>query len=1490
MERSGETGPSREDETHTLRRLGDLLRPYYARLIGVLVMLFALTGANIARPILVGLFVDHVLNAQKLAILWLILAGFLLIYLVRNILYFYSKYSTVQVGENVAFTLRKRLFERLQQMNLQFYKKHNAGQISSRVMNDSFVVQSFIQDNMPTLLQSSLMTLGLVAALFTINPTLGLAATIVLPCHLIAAKYFRRPIKRSSKQAQQQLGVVQGNLIEKFLGVEVVKGFTGEQRETEAFQSAIESSRRWQLRSHKFHVFQKVVADLLIGIGTVALIGFGALQVVQGPMSTGDFMAFFGLVMMLYPEVLELMSGFAKLTKASSSIDRVFEVLEADASESAERAQPITQPIRGEIEFDSVSFQYEPGTPVLRDVSLKVPAGKVCAIIGPSGTGKSTLVNLVPRFRDPDYGYVRVDGVDVRDYDLRHLRSAIGIAFQDCFLFNSTIMENLRYARPDATREQIIEMAQRTGAHDFISKLPDGYDTRVGEEGISVSRGEAQRITLTRAMLKDPQILILDEATASIDTAGQAKIIPAVLDFMHGKTTLMITHNPELITHADMVVQIVEGRVVFQGPPEQLDSEVLRPRPGGESLRRRPPSDSGIWDAARLALIAGLLTLGSAAGARAYAQANGQAAAPAAAARGEAEPADAPAETPAPADATGRFIPLPGLNTVEIRELIDVARITARAELGYEQVGDALAETLPDAPPEIKNPVTLARAEGEGLRALQMGYQLFRSQPPRIYLVGYTLLDDRTQGNPDVEALAQMIGDGREALEKQYETISPQDLTTGAITLSYVEADRCLGMLKGLGYQTIEYKGGNGLGKNQIIEPTAEVDVKDLPAVMLVPGSDAIDLVGGDEARGGAFGLVMTPSIANELPHNTAASRTMDLMVLYHPAHPEQFSEVLDRVRNSIDLPARQILIEAMVLEISETGLDKLGVEWELSTPFGSDPLDNVSDVMLGRLPDFPGGQQPTADVEISDVFGHFKVQLQALVREGRARILSRPSVLTLDNRQASLRVGEEIPVATSATGLRGGDKISFDFKYIPVGILLNVRPRIAADGEEVSMQVDGIVSATVPGEELIVRDQNGNELARAPRISARRVQTYSRIANNTPFIIGGLVSRDDTMTEDKVPLLGDLPAIGGLFRSRETDKLRREVIIVITPYVLPDNRTVGRNMPKDEDAFDSFGNDLFRDAYRIRADDVFDLAFITDNPQLKAYKQLATDLVRNNFKLADRYPFNRFIGDRVPGERILVRSEVYEVIKRLDLSDQVDARRIIFFEPEEASPSGFDVSFLAAYLDGLADAPPAEKKGGLFGGEAEDDLASLFRGLDGQALAMTYTMQYGNGVSRILDQPVPEVRLVDCPDRDAWAQLLWELNQPDDQGRPRHTILLYDEEDLVRIKRAVLLKRVVQLNANRNALTLNNFSIGRLLLMPTVRKGKVYLLDEEAAKYFFYTEQYYPALQKELMRDVEALKNAMKLPEVSQYLDRIELPQDEPFMPRLDIQMPQAP
>ncbi|NOY79673.1 MAG: hypothetical protein GXP31_01580 [Kiritimatiellaeota bacterium] len=684
---------------------------------------------------------------------------------------------------------------------------------------------------------------------------------------------------------------------------------------------------------------------------------------------------------------------------------------------------------------------------------------------------------------------------------------------------------------------------------------------------------------------------------------------------------------------------------------------------------------------------------------------------------------------------------------------------------------------------------------------------------------------------------------------------SIENIVARKISLSYTDPKRCLLMLQTFGYATGE------AGK--------PVDPKRLPYIIESPSTKNYDL---PNAKNQKFPLTETDPIH-------------ELVVFFDRNRPEQFGAVQERIRETIDVPARQIMIEAMVLEISSGALADLGVQWDLDRSTLKSDANWLKEHTTGTLrvgnvvlPDGNAIANATLDATFSDVFKHFEVQLRALIIAKKAKVLSRPSVLTLDNRMAYINVSEEIPVAESRF-LANGNVSQVSFKKETAGIELTVRPRVNVFGTEIGMQIAAAVTAEIPGEEEIVKDFNGNVVATSPRISVRRVQTYARIANNTPFIIGGLIAADDKEAARKVPVLGDIPLIGGLFRTRATDHGKREVIIVITPHVLPNERAIAGALPKDEDSFDNFGNQLFRNAYRIRSEDVFDLAFLTENREIIRFQQVADKIVTDNYALAAAYPINHFAGGRIPGEDILVCRQIYEVIKRKKLDRDLDIERTIYFEPRKDKEAGFGVDFLVRRLKALADRDPAFPVLTETPSPVRKVLAP--RNADRnptEALVLTFEPHRESAqASDLMREPVPELKVVECPDEQTWGKMLWELNQPTADGAARYTIILRTPEDLTRLKRAILLKRTVALNARDRELTLKNFSLGHILQLPTVKPDQVFLIDAEVARYFFYTEQYYPAVQKVLEKAIQAFQKLLKEPAFAKYAPSVADAHSEP-------------
>jgi hypothetical protein len=371
----------------------------------------------------------------------------------------------------------------------------------------------------------------------------------------------------------------------------------------------------------------------------------------------------------------------------------------------------------------------------------------------------------------------------------------------------------------------------------------------------------------------------------------------------------------------------------------------------------------------------------------------------------------------------------------------------------------------------------------------------------------------------------------------------------------------------------------------------------------------------------------------------------------------------------------------------------------------------------------------------------------------------------------------------------------------------------------------DIIVSARKPESDLEIRDEDGQLLASAPTITNRRVQTYARIQNNTPFIIGGLVSRNDIEIFEKVPLLGDLPLLGVLFRSESSRKVRNEVIIVLTPYVLPEKLHFSRALPAEGKYFDDKDSELFRKSFRIQSGDILNVSFLYRNERFQKFRNIALDAIKENYTLAERDPFHSFAEGRLPGERVLVNHIIYNTLTRLGLADSVN-RDLIFLLTDQDS-GGYQAEYLQAILTRL-------------GGDG--DTANFFTKYPDKALAISfYDLYESPNKESLVSEPVPQLKIYPCPDRKAWTKLLWELNQPTQEGRKRYTVLIHREEDIQRLQKSILIKYILTINGGKGPeASLLKFIPGRVLEMPNVNPERAHVINAEVARYFFHSSEHF--------------------------------------------------
>ncbi len=566
---------------NVIKELAGLVKPYKYVLLAVLFCLVVLSCCNLAMPFVLKYVINNVFlpgeagvadPSSLLSILLYVLVIIFVIYGLRNLLFYLSKTRVMVVGEKTAFELRQRLIRHLHTLSVDFYQQNKPGKISARVMQDAQSIKQFIQDELASMMINVLMLVVAAGIMFHMHWMLTLATLAVLPFHVLVYYLFRKPITAYAREAKERIADVSGDLIEQFDGAATVKASTTQLIEQEKFRESLRKGMRAQIRQSRYYTLQKVAADLFVGLGIIVLFGLGGYLVLYRGMKPGDFVAFFFYVRILYPRLIELVSQAGKFSRAGTSVERVFEMLNLEPGVPENPKAVPFEISRGRIEFHRVSFGYQDGR-VLEDVSFAIEPGEHVLVTGPSGAGKTTCINLIPRFYDPQEGTVLVDGVDVRDFTLTSLRRQIGCVFQDCFLFNDTIMTNIRYAWPEATDEAVVEAARGAYADEFIQKLPNGYMTMIGEGGIQLSQGEKRRLMIARAILKNPKILILDEPLVSLDQHARQRALEGLSSLMRNRTVLTITHYPAELPYANKHMHVSDGKVTVR----DLSGKVLNP-------------------------------------------------------------------------------------------------------------------------------------------------------------------------------------------------------------------------------------------------------------------------------------------------------------------------------------------------------------------------------------------------------------------------------------------------------------------------------------------------------------------------------------------------------------------------------------------------------------------------------------------------------------------------------------------------------------------------------------------------------------------------------------------------------------------------------------------------------------------------------------------------------------------------------------------------
>ncbi len=531
-------------------------------MIGVAIMTASL--AYLIKPALDDIFFAK--NSRMLVIIPLIVAA---VYSLKGLCDFGQYYLMAYIGQSVIRDLREEMFEKLEDMSVGFFVRHNTGELLSRMNNDVAMVQGAMTSAVTGIVRDVITILALVFVVFYRDFTLALIAMLVFPLAIYPLLSFGKRLKRYSRRMLITLEDITERLNETISGIRIVKAFGMEDYEKKRFSEVNSNLFNAFMRRFKVRALSNPVMETLGGFGVCAIVFYGGYQVINGQSTQGTFFSFMAALLMLYEPIKRINDVNITIQEGISAGERIFSLLDTKPEITDKPDARVLPPVQREILFENVSFRYESNI-VLDEVNIRVEVGKAVAIVGESGAGKSTLLDLLPRFYDVTEGRILIDGYDIRDFTQRSLREKIAMVTQQVILFDDTIRNNIAYGRPDQSMDDVIAAAKAAHAHDFISSLPNGYDTVIGENGIKLSGGERQRIAIARAILKDPPILILDEATSNLDSDSETMVQRALETLMKGRTTIMVAHRLSTIRNVDRIYVIVRGKVAEQGSHDEL--------------------------------------------------------------------------------------------------------------------------------------------------------------------------------------------------------------------------------------------------------------------------------------------------------------------------------------------------------------------------------------------------------------------------------------------------------------------------------------------------------------------------------------------------------------------------------------------------------------------------------------------------------------------------------------------------------------------------------------------------------------------------------------------------------------------------------------------------------------------------------------------------------------------------------------------------------
>ncbi len=561
-----------------IKRYLQFVKPYKYRIFATIIVGIIEFGIPMLIPLLIKYAIDGVINNhalttdEKVHHLTIAIGIALFIFvIVRPPVEFIRQYLAQWTSNKILYDIRKKLYNHLQALSARFYANNQVGQVISRVINDVEQTKDFILTGLMNIWLDCITIIIALSIMFFLDVKLTLAALFIFPFYILTVYVFFGRLRKLTRERSQALAEVQGFLHERVQGISVVKSFAIEDNEAKNFDKKNTNFLIRALKHTRWNAYSFAAINTVTDIGPIIVIGVGAYLAISGSITVGTLAAFVGYLELLFGPLRRLVASFTTLTQSFASMDRVFQLIDEDYDiKNGVGAQPI-EIKQGRIDIDHVSFQYNDNeAPILKDINLSIEKGETVAFVGMSGGGKSTLINLIPRFYDVTSGQILIDGHNIKDFLTGSLRNQIGLVQQDNILFSDTVKENILLGRPTATDEEVVEAAKMANAHDFIMNLPQGYDTEVGERGVKLSGGQKQRLSIARIFLNNPPILILDEATSALDLESESIIQEALDVLSKDRTTLIVAHRLSTITHADKIVVIENGHIVETGTHHEL--------------------------------------------------------------------------------------------------------------------------------------------------------------------------------------------------------------------------------------------------------------------------------------------------------------------------------------------------------------------------------------------------------------------------------------------------------------------------------------------------------------------------------------------------------------------------------------------------------------------------------------------------------------------------------------------------------------------------------------------------------------------------------------------------------------------------------------------------------------------------------------------------------------------------------------------------------